>query len=55
MGLFGRFRRKSGGVSRAAASDDRRHLEEFVRTRPGVEAFVEPPTTVTGTTVVLVA
>jgi hypothetical protein len=36
-------------------SDDRKHLEEFARTHPGVEAFVEPPTTVSGTTVVLVA
>jgi hypothetical protein len=55
MALFGRFRRKSSGVSRTAVSDDRKHLEEFARTRRGVEAFVEPPTTVTGTTVVLVA
>jgi hypothetical protein len=59
--LFGRLGRRGGdggsatGRGRAAASDDRRHLEEFVRTRQGVEAFVEPPTTVTQTTVVLVA
>jgi hypothetical protein len=31
------------------------HLETFARTHAGVEAFVEPPTTVTATTVVLVA
>ena len=31
------------------------HLEEFVQSRPGVEAFVEPKTAVTETTVVLVA
>jgi hypothetical protein len=58
--LFGRRGQRGGagpgaGRDRAAVSDDRRHLEEFVRTRPGVEAFVEPPTTVTQTTVVLVA
>ena len=40
---------------RKAASPDRQHLEEFVRTHTGVEAFVEPRTTVTETTVVLVA
>src|SRR5206468_6651221 len=33
----------------------RRHLEEFVRSRVGVEAFVEPRTTVTPPTVLLVA
>jgi hypothetical protein len=56
-GLFGRFRRgKSGaGLPRKAVSEDRKHLEEWVSTRTGVEAYVEPPTTVTGTTVVLVA
>jgi hypothetical protein len=54
--LFGRLRRgPAPGVPRQAVSEDRQHLEEFARTRPGVEAFVEPPTTVTGTTVVLVA
>jgi hypothetical protein len=60
--LFGRLRRDRSaadsagpGRGRQAVSDDRRHLEEFVSSRPGVEAFVEPPTTVTQTTVVLVA
>jgi hypothetical protein len=33
----------------------REHLEDFVRTRQGVEAFIEPPTTVTPPTVVLIA
>lgn len=33
----------------------RAHLEEFVRTRRGVEAYVEPATNVTATTVVLIA
>jgi hypothetical protein len=31
------------------------HLSEFVRTRRGVEAFVEPKTTVSQTTILLVA
>jgi len=55
--LFGRFGRgrDRAGVPRQAVSADRMHLEEFVRSRPGVEAFVEPRTTVTETTVVLVA
>ena len=51
------FRRKvtpaSGG--KKAASADRRYLEEFAQTRQGVEAFVEPQTAVSATTVVLVA
>jgi hypothetical protein len=57
VGIFARFGRRGGkpGVPRQAVSEDRKHLEEFVRTRPGVEAFVEPRTTVTETTVVLVA
>jgi hypothetical protein len=49
------FRRKGSGQIRAAGSEDVRHLEEFARTHQGVEAFVEPPTAVTTTTVVLVA
>lgn len=31
------------------------HLEEFARSRTGVEGFVEPPTAVTETTLLLVA
>ena len=33
----------------------RRHLAEFVASRRGVEAYVEPPTNVTATTVILIA
>ena len=59
MGLLGRLRRPGRrgrpGTTRQAVSDDRKHLEEFASTRSGVEAFVEPQTAVTGTTVVLVA
>ncbi|GLZ36175.1 hypothetical protein Lesp02_83620 [Lentzea sp. NBRC 105346] len=56
MGLFDRFRRKSRpGVLRTASSQDTGHLEQWAATRRGVEAYVEPRTTVTETTVVLVA
>jgi hypothetical protein len=40
---------------RAEIDRVRGHLEEFVRTRTGVEAYIEPATTVTPTTVVLIA
>ena len=40
---------------RRGDSEDVRHLREFAASHPGVEAFVEPPTTVTATTVVFVA
>ncbi len=53
-------RRGTGGPSVGARRRDEvnavtAHLTEFVRSRPGVEAYVEPPTTVTPPTVVLVA
>lgn len=51
-------RRKETGGSpgdRPANRGDLQHLEEFVRSRKGVEAFVEPRTTVTETTVLLIA
>ncbi len=54
MGLF-RRRRDRPGVPRRSTSSDISHLQEFARSRRGVEAFVEPRTTVTETTVVLVA
>ena len=40
---------------RERLSEVQRHLEEFIRHRSGVEAFVEPATTVTPPTVLLVA
>lgn len=43
------------GTLRGADSTDREHLVEFIRTRQGVEAFLEPRTTVTDTTLLLVA
>ena len=54
MGLF-RRRRGQPGVIRGANSADIAHLEHFVQSRKGVEAYVEPRTTVTETTIVLVA
>jgi ABC-type xylose transport system substrate-binding protein len=48
-------RSAAGSLDRAADGSDTAHLEDFARTRRGVEAFVEPPTTMTATTVVLVA
>ena len=64
VGLFDslRRRRKSGGKGtgkpgtlRKASSADTRHLDEWADTRKGVEGFVEPRTTVTETTIVLIA
>jgi len=57
---FKRRRRRGGGdgpstMDREAASVDRAHLEEFVRSRAGVEGFLEPRTAVTETTLLLVA
>jgi hypothetical protein len=48
-------RRSRGGTLRAADSADRDHLIDFIRTRQGVEAYLEPRTAVTDTTLVLVA
>jgi hypothetical protein len=51
------FRRKKHrpGTTRAANSADIEHLANFASSHPGVEAFIEPRTTVTETTLVLVA
>lgn len=54
MGLFDRFRRRGERGARRDASDAD-YLEQWAASRRGVEAFVEPNTTVTPTTVVLVA
>jgi hypothetical protein len=62
MGLFGRRRQRSAGRGSASRSqlreeveEARRHLEEFVRTRVGVEAYIEPATTFIPPTVLLIA
>src|SRR4051812_4487105 len=48
-------RKGKSGTLRAADSTDREHLVRFLRSRQGVEAYLEPRTTVTDTTLVLVA
>jgi hypothetical protein len=63
MGLLDRFRHGrrggdgvgGGGTTRTSDDADQQHLLEFVRTRRGVEGFVEPRTTVTDVTLLLVA
>lgn len=50
-----RSRRDARGTLRGSTSKDLAHLEQWSAQRRGVEAFVEPRTTVTETTVVLVA
>lgn len=50
------FRRKSSsGVPAQRVTADFSHLDQFIETRRGVEAFLEPKTTVTETTVMLIA
>ena len=49
--LFGRRRNSGPPVERATIA----HLEEFVAGRRGVEAFLEPQTTMTRTSMLLVA
>ena len=48
-------RRAKPGTLRKSDDFDTSHLEEFASTRRGVEGFVEPRTTVTDTTLLLVA
>lgn len=63
MGLFSRLRRsrpagpapESAPTGRAAREETLEHLREFTRTRVGVEAYVEPQTNVTQTTIMLIA
>ena len=62
MSLLDRFRRSSrrpgsgGGVTvRGSDDEDQRHLAQFIASRRGVEGFVEPRTTVTDVTLLLVA
>jgi hypothetical protein len=56
VGLFRRRKQaRPAGREREAERADLDHLENFVRTRRGVEAYIEPRTTVTETTVILIA
>lgn len=57
-GARGRGRRDTDGavtLDRGATKEDVEHLRRFAVTHPGVEAYLEPATRVTGMTVVLVA
>jgi len=52
------FRRRGGASAasgRTASREDIAHLEQFALSRRGVEAFIEPRTAVTETTVILIA
>ncbi|GAA1261380.1 hypothetical protein [Oryzihumus leptocrescens] len=63
MGWWDRLRGRRGGSGSRADGPDvsidtgtvRAYLAEFARSRRGVEAYVEPATNMTATTVVLVA
>jgi len=56
VGLFSRrSRAPRTSLDRGASRADLEHLEQFVRSRYGVEGFVEPRTTVTDTTLILIA
>jgi hypothetical protein len=61
MGIFQRLRGRSSaaqptrGEQRAQVGETRRHLEEFVRSRVGVEAYLEPATRFIPPTVLLIA
>jgi hypothetical protein len=55
MSWLSRRRKQRPGTLRSADSADLQHLAEFVKSRSGVEAFLEPRTAVTETTLVLVA
>jgi hypothetical protein len=54
VGLF-RRRRPAPAGGRSASREDLEHLAEFIQSRRGVEAFIEPRTAVTETTVILIA
>jgi hypothetical protein len=56
VGVFDRLLgRRRPGTTRTASNSDADYLEQWAASHRGVEAFVEPRTTVTETTVVLVA
>jgi hypothetical protein len=52
---FRRRPRSGGPGGRSVNQADLEHLTHFFRTKQGVEAFIEPQTTVTETTLLLVA
>jgi hypothetical protein len=52
---FLRRRRNKPGTLRAAESADATYLRDWIASRRGIEGFIEPRTTVTDTTILLVA
>jgi hypothetical protein len=54
MGLLARLTRGRIGARGSTAGDDQAHLRAWAASHEGVEGFVEPRTTVTGTTLLLV-
>lgn len=54
MGLLDRLRGRRAGTTRTGGREDEAHLREWFAAHEGVEAFVEPRTAVTGTTLLLV-
>ncbi|MBA3020460.1 hypothetical protein [Propionicimonas sp.] len=56
MGWFSRKRNKTGTPStRELDAATRAHLEEFLSTRRGIEAFIEQPTSLNPATLLLIA
>jgi len=55
VGWLPRRSKDRAGTLRTATSADADHLSQFVMSRVGVEAYIEPRTAVTEATVVLVA
>jgi len=57
MGLFSRRPKTQGAPAspKDAQAETMAHLREFVKSHKGCEAFIEPPTRVTQTTMVVVA
>jgi hypothetical protein len=55
MGLLDKLRRRRPGTLRGSDGGDDAHLRAWAAVHEGVEAFVEPRTTVTDTTMLLVA
>ncbi|KHD76600.1 hypothetical protein [Actinoplanes utahensis] len=55
MAWFRRRPRSVGALGRPVDQADLEHLTQFFRSRRGVEGFIEPQTTVTETTLLLVA
>ncbi|GAA2553166.1 oxidoreductase [Pseudonocardia hydrocarbonoxydans] len=54
MGLLDRWRGRRRGTTRTGGREDEAHLREWFAAHDGVEAFVEPRTAVTETTMLMV-